>query len=750
MDIRSLVPGLAELQARTPGEASLRVAVLDGPVDPTHPCFAGADLTLLPTVPGTLPGTGAMSLHGTHVASILFGQPEGPVPGIAPRCQGLLVPVFRDGARLSQLELARAIEQALDAGAHLISVSGGERASDGRADDLLERVLRRCADAGVLVVAAVGNDGCACLQVPAAVDSVLAVGAAAVDGTPLRSSNWGKAYRANGILAPGQHIDGAEPGGGVRELSGTSFATPVVTGIAALLMSLRLRDTGRPDAAAVRRALLETAIPCATPGTQECHRSLVGTVNVPGAFDAITTGGKQAVSTSEPIIAPPPSEPDPAGEPGVTAAAPVPWSAAEPAPAPAIPAPTVPAAAVMAAGPEPGTTAPQTGAPAAAPAASAPVAPAPVAQAPVAHVPVGHAPVGHAGGGGSPMAGHEHGGVRAAGDCGCGCGGSSSLVYAIGTIGVDFGTEARRDGFRQNMDRVTVSAGAGGDAAPVSLPANPYDPFQLGRYLAGNPWASDKLIWTLNLDRTPIYALQAEAPVGMTWAEPVVEPAGKQAEAAPAPGLPPVSYVYKTLRDAFAGQALSDTDPNFVSRVSVPGVLTDRTVRLFSGQVVPVVLVRSRGLYAWNEQILVDATAKQVLAQAKSESALDEASLKETVRAFLDKIYYQFRNLGRSSADRALNFAATNAFMFTDEIREGILSGQYVPGPNNGMFTLDTISVQKSPYCRMDSDCWDVRVTFVDPENDRRARVAYLFTIDVSDELPVSLAPSHRFLLTNE
>jgi cyanobactin maturation PatA/PatG family protease len=722
MDIRSLVPGLAELQARTPGDPSLRVAVLDGPVDRTHPCFAGAGLTLLQTVPGTPPGAGAMSLHGTHVASILFGQPAGPVPGIAPACHGLLAPVFRDGARLSQLELARAIEQALDAGARLISVSGGERAPGGRADDLLERALRRCADAGVLVVAAVGNDGCDCLQVPAAVDSVLAVGAAAVDGAALRSSNWGKEYRANGILAPGQRIDGAEPGGGVRELSGTSFATPVVAGIAALLMSLQLRDTGRVNAAAVRRALLDTATPCAAPGTEECQRSLVGTVNVQGAFDAITTGGKEAVSTSEPIIAPPPSEPDPAVA-EVPAAGAMP--AAEPAP---VPAPAVLAAAAPAASPEPGTTAPPAGAPAAA-----------VAGVPVANV--------------APHPGHEHGGVRAAGDCGCGCGGSAALVYAIGTIGVDFGTEARRDGFRQNMDRVTVGAGTGADAAPVSVPANPYDPFQLGSYLAGNPWASDKLIWTLNLDRTPIYALQAEAPVGMTWAEPVIEAAGQQAGTAPvpgSPGLPPVSYVYKTLRDAFAGQALPDTDPNFVSRVSVPGVLTDRTVRLFSGQVVPVVLVRSRGLYAWNEQILVDATAKQVLAQAKSESALDEASLKDTVRAFLDKIYYQFRNLGRTSADRALNFAATNAFMFTDEIREGILSGQYVPGPNNGMFTLDTISVQKSPYCRMDSDCWDVRVTFVDPENDRRARVAYLFTIDVSDELPVSLAPSHRFLLTNE
>jgi hypothetical protein len=48
----------------------------------------------------------------------------------------------------------------------------------------------------------------------------------------------------------------------------------------------------------------------------------------------------------------------------------------------------------------------------------------------------------------------------------------------------------------------------------------------------------------------------------------------------------------------------------------------------------------------------------------------------------------------------------------------------------------------------MDSDCWDVQVTFFDPENDRRARAVYQYTIDVSDVMPVSLAPTHQFLVT--
>ena len=45
------------------------------------------------------------------------------------------------------------------------------------ADPLLADVVRQCARQGVLIVAAAGNEGCACLHVPAALESVLAVGA---------------------------------------------------------------------------------------------------------------------------------------------------------------------------------------------------------------------------------------------------------------------------------------------------------------------------------------------------------------------------------------------------------------------------------------------------------------------------------------------------------------------------------------------------------------------------------------------
>ena len=176
------------------------------------PCFDGADLTALDTLVPNVPGGGPMSMHGTHVASLLFGQPGGPVFGLAPRCRGLIAPVFRDGERLSQLDLSRAIEQAVGAGANIINISGGEPSPTGEADGMLAHALQICADNGVLVVAAVGNDGCDCLQVPAAVSPTLAVGAAGLDGQPLEIEQLGRGLPLERCPCPGSRPPGGRTG----------------------------------------------------------------------------------------------------------------------------------------------------------------------------------------------------------------------------------------------------------------------------------------------------------------------------------------------------------------------------------------------------------------------------------------------------------------------------------------------------------------------------------------------------------
>jgi subtilisin family serine protease len=240
--------GLDVLWQLTRGHHQIKVAVLDGPVATDHPCFAGARLTRPPTmVDEPASADGVMSRHGTHVVSVLFGQPGGPITGVAPGCEGLILPVFSDRRPgLSQLDLSRAIRQALDLGAHVINISGGQPIEDGGSADMLAQAVALCREHNVLVVAAAGNDGCACLHSPAALPTVLAVGAMDADGRPIAASNWGPVYREQGLLAPGVAIEGAVPGGATERATGTSFATPIVSGVAALL-SLQAQAGLRPD-----------------------------------------------------------------------------------------------------------------------------------------------------------------------------------------------------------------------------------------------------------------------------------------------------------------------------------------------------------------------------------------------------------------------------------------------------------------------------------------------------------------------
>ncbi|MEM9009214.1 MAG: PatA/PatG family cyanobactin maturation protease, partial [Cyanobacteria bacterium P01_F01_bin.86] len=460
----SPIPGLHALQARTQGNSQICVAILDGLVDTAHPCLQGANLQRVPTlVQGDATADGQMSVHGTQITSIIFGQPGSGVEGIAPQCRGLIIPVFSDDRRrLSQLDLARAINQAIEAGAHLINISGGQLTQMGEAEHLLEQAVRSCQDNNILIVAAAGNDGCECLHVPAALPAVLAVGATDETGEPLNISNWGTTYKTQGILAPGSQILGAKPGGGTLRSTGTSFATPIVTGVAALLLSLQLQQGRDPDPAAVRQALLDSALPCSE-FNEHTPRCLAGKLNISGVMTSLFAGEtmpevlknpaslveSQAIEPSGCGCEGPPPETDDDEEellsPLASAIAPsLEPSAVTPVAAPSAIAPSLtPAAAAVAV--------------AAVPSPSSPTQPPTMTQFAASVTPSQPPDSSPATPQPAPVPG-------------------SDLVYALGTLGYDFGSEARRDSFKQLMPPYTIEN--------TQVPANPYDGRQIVDYLA--------------------------------------------------------------------------------------------------------------------------------------------------------------------------------------------------------------------------------------------------------------------------
>jgi cyanobactin maturation PatA/PatG family protease len=671
------------------GDASIRVAVLDGQADLEHPCFDGANVTLVPNPAGDgAPSPDALAAHGTHVASVLFGQHGSEVEGLVPNCSGFVIPIFTNESRsVSQLDLARAIQLAVEKGAHVINISGGQLTDLGEADVWLHKAIGLCSERNVLVIAAAGNDGCDCLHVPAALPNVLAVGALDRQDQPMDFSNWGEAYRAAGVMAPGEQILGAKPGGGTTRANGTSFATPLVSGAAALLLSLQASQGQTPDPLGIRQLLLDTALPCEGADSKNPNRCLAGKLNLPGAFDALT-GSKdmtyQSTTRGNAISPQCACEDADQGQPESNAA--------------------------MATGTEQQT-----------------------AEHPYLASPFSSAVQGSAEqpGGGNQFSAQaaRHNGGRASLAASYAQGARLSsiapsqspdevaqapgLVFSIGVLGYDFGTEARRDTFKQLMpaiDRETGRASQNPNADPLTtFPANPYDARQMVDYLAEHPSEARSLIWTLNIDLTPVY---------------VIEPAG-----------PFAAEVYEELRKLLDGEIQAETIDTYVERVSVPGLLTGRTVKLFSGQVVPVIEPQNkRGLFGWHTNALVN------LALSKSQASQStDTEIREALAGFLNRVYYDLRNLGKTSQERALNFGVTNAFQamqaFTSELVRGM--------------QLDEILVEKSPFCRMDSDCWDVKLRFFDPLNNQKAKRIIRYTIDVSDLIPVTMGEPRSWTTAN-
>ena len=448
------LPILDRLWQETLGDPRVAIGILDGPVDVAHPAFARADLELVDAGIMPVAREGPAAEHGTHVASVIFaGHGPGPLRGIAPGCRGVIIPVFADGPggtirTASQFDLARAIDLAMTRGVSVISISGGQFRPSGAAHPTLADSVRECHRRGILIVAAAGNEGCECLHVPAAMPSVLAVGAMDDEGRPLDFSNWGRAYADQGVLAPGKDVLGAAPGGGFVYRTGTSYATPIVAGIAGLLLSLQLRQGERPDVAAVRSAILRGAVGCGQQPFPDCQRLLAGRLDVERSLIFIMKG---STSMSEAEVV--------AQEGQVMASAVAQAAGVEPS------ACTLGPAEVQ-------------------PARSADVRPSPlISAARPEFMAAGVAPS----------------------DCGCGGGNGKECtcgtktrqpvkVYVIGQVGYDLGTEARRDSFLQAMGKEVV------------------DPQALLTYLKENPYEASRLTWTLMMESVPVYAIQAAGP----------------------------------------------------------------------------------------------------------------------------------------------------------------------------------------------------------------------------------------------
>ncbi len=177
--------------------------------------------------------------HGTHVTGIIAAKGLHMNEGIAPQCSILscrvLAPMKNGdhvvGAGIVD-NINNGIKWAVDHGADVINMSLGIKHTGGGLPH--EDVIKYAINKNVTIVAASGNDGTQEMYYPAALDGVIAVGAVDLTGRVTSFTSYGAPIT---LVAPGYHIYSSFPDGKYAYLSGTSQASPYVSGSIGLMKS---------------------------------------------------------------------------------------------------------------------------------------------------------------------------------------------------------------------------------------------------------------------------------------------------------------------------------------------------------------------------------------------------------------------------------------------------------------------------------------------------------------------------------
>jgi subtilisin family serine protease len=228
-----------------------------------------------PAPPVPMTGTADQFGHGTHVAGIVGSSGNGSVYiGMAPAVNLINLRVLDQNGNGTDANVIQAIDTAISLARtyniRVINLSLGRQVFESAAQDPLCRAAEAAWNAGIVVVAAAGNEGrnnsggtqgYGTIAAPGNDPDVITVGAMKTEGTTTRNDDLIASYSSKGptafdnyakpdLVAPGNLIVSTMPanmtlsekypanqvGSGFFILSGTSMATPVVSGAAVLLL----------------------------------------------------------------------------------------------------------------------------------------------------------------------------------------------------------------------------------------------------------------------------------------------------------------------------------------------------------------------------------------------------------------------------------------------------------------------------------------------------------------------------------
>jgi subtilisin family serine protease len=191
---------------------------------------------------------GPNSLHGTHVAGIIAANRKNNIgiKGVADNVQIMAIRAVPDGDEHDK-DVANAIYYAVDNGASVINMSFGKKYSYNK--KVVDEAIKYAESKDVLIVHAAGNESLNIDKIThypckkfensnTEASNFIDVGALNWRDSayvPASFSNYGK--KTVDVFAPGVDIYSAKNGGGYINESGTSMASPVTAGVAAVLRS---------------------------------------------------------------------------------------------------------------------------------------------------------------------------------------------------------------------------------------------------------------------------------------------------------------------------------------------------------------------------------------------------------------------------------------------------------------------------------------------------------------------------------